>query len=254
MKLLLPVIFITITLFSCSEKSKVEVIIPSSEMESDYIWQNIQNTYFFEQNRYQVSLPDSELIENLKYKASTNSLEEYYLDSLKLFVYNYSYKKSDYLEAEKKILSDISKINKAINRISGSINNWDFKIFDKYKVILTLYGPGGSYDPDNGTILIMTDPNGNFKGYDDPAYTIIHEIIHIGIEESIIGKFNIPHSLKERIVDLFIMAYFKDLLPDYKLQDSNKMLIDEYLADMEDFENLPQVIEKFLETSRTTIE
>ena len=44
---------------------------------------------------------------------------------------------------------------------------------------LTLYGPGGSYNPQEGSIILMITKEGTFKQSLDPAETIVHEIVHI---------------------------------------------------------------------------
>lgn len=129
-----------------------------------------------------------------------------------------------------------------------SKNNWDwgFKEFKTYQINLTLYGPGGSYNPDEGSILIYTNPSGNFKNYQNPANTIIHEIVHIGIESSIISKYDIPHALKERIVDKIVFLNFNEKLPHYKIQEMGDNSIDSYLQAKEDIQYLEEYVEEIM--------
>ena len=42
--------------------------------------------------------------------------------------------------------------------------------------------------------------------------TIIHEIVHIGIEEPIVRKYNLDQWQKERVVDLICKLYLKDII------------------------------------------
>ena len=94
--------------------------------------------------------------------------------------------------------------------------------------------------------MIFTTPTGGFKNYDNPANTIIHEVIHIGIEEAIISELNVPHALKERIVDKYVMLYYSPFLPDYRIQDMGDTRIDKYLNEIGDLKELDKIVEKVL--------
>lgn len=224
--------------FEGRSQTRIEVNIPTPEMESAYIWRTIQDIAFFEQNNYQISLPNGSLIETLKKKAKENSLSEADYNKLKVFIRDSVYKKSRYEHGYEKIKNQLPLINQMLEEINQSERNWDFKEFNVYQVNLTLYGSGGSFNPDEGSILIFTTPNGAFKNYHNPANTIIHEIIHIGIEASMITTYGIPHALKERIVDTFVALSFKKYLPDYKIQDMGDRRIDKYLKTKEDIKDL----------------
>ena len=217
--------------------------IPTAELESEYIWRTIQDIKFFEENNYQISLPEGQLIEDLKGKAKKSNLSEEDYVRLKTFIQDSVYQKSNYLKGYEKIVNELELINKMLSEIDESNFKWGFKKMDSYQINLTLYGPGGSYNPDDGSILIFTTPKGAFKNYDNPVNTIIHEITHIGIEESIINKFGIPHSLKERIVDTFVFLSFKQYLPDYRIQDMGDTRIDQYLKTKEDLKELDKFAE-----------
>jgi hypothetical protein len=156
------------------------------------------------------------------------------------------YERNDYLKGYQKITETIPTIEKAITILSEVQMKWNFALLPEYQIALTLYGPGGSYDPEIGRILLQTTTAGTFKGYNNPANTIIHEIIHIGIESSIVKKYNLTHTLKERIVDRIVQILFCDLLTDYRLQGFGDSSIDNYLKSKDDFINLPHNIEKYL--------
>ncbi len=131
------------------------------------------------------------------------------------------YSKSNYEHALKKVKAQEGLINKLVDQLykSNKYWNWEFKTFDDYNVIFTLYGTGGSYDPDHGTVTLFTTTEGGFMNYEEPANTIIHEIVHMGIEESIVQRYNLSHGLKERIVDTIVFIMFGELLPEYKMQN-----------------------------------
>jgi len=71
----------------------------------------------------------------------------------------------------------------------------EIKIFPRYIIWLTKYGSGGSYNPPNSIVINIS------KKSLRKIYTIIlHEIIHLGIED-LIARYHIPHFAKERMVD-----------------------------------------------------
>jgi len=242
-------ILLIIGLFAYCEgisQTRVQVNIPSVESESNYVWRTIRDIKFFEQNNYLISLPKGALIESLKSKSRYNNLSDEDFESLKIHMRDSVYNKIDYQKGYAKIESELALINKMIVQLDESERNWDFKTFDTYHINLTLYGPGGSYNPNKGTILIYTSPKGDFKQYDNPANTIIHEIVHIGIEESIVSQFKIPHRLKERIVDNYVLLCFKGYLPNYRMQNMGDNRIDPYLKQKIDLKDLSEFVAEIM--------
>lgn len=55
------------------------------------------------------------------------------------------------------------------------------------------------------------------KGKFNKLTTIIHEIVHMGIENTIVKRYNLSHSEKEYVVDMICSEYLK--LPKYKIQE-----------------------------------
>ncbi|WP_420601846.1 hypothetical protein [Flagellimonas sp.] len=246
-------ILVCLILFiSCSVKGQdyIKVNIPTADDESAYIWTTLQDIPFFEKNNYQVNLPAGTLVADLKSKSKTGELSDDDYERLKIFIRDSIYNRSDYLKGYEKIGDEKALINTMINKIDRSNFNWDFKRFETYQINLTLYGPGGSYDPDEGSILIFTAPEGQFKNYDNPANTIIHEIVHMGVEESIIQKYKVPHPLKERIVDSFVFLNFSAILPEYRIQDMGEFRIDPYLKTKEDLKKLDKFVEQIMGENR----
>lgn len=252
-------IILAILLFTISceghSQNRIQVIIPSAKMESAYIWQTIQDIKFIEENKYQINLPKDEFIEELKLKSKQNTLNDNDYIKLETFMTDSLYDKADYLKGYIKIKNQSSVINKMINQIDQLKLNWTFKTFKTYQINITLYGPGGSYNPDEGSILIFTTPDGQFKNYNNPTNTIIHEITHVGIENSIINRYQVPHVLKERIVDTFVFLNFEEALPDYKIQDMGDYRINQYIKTKDDLMNLSahteDLIKKAIESSET---
>lgn len=227
-------------------QDRIKVNIPTAEAEADYIWRTIQDTKFFEENNYQVALPPGMLVEGLKKKAKENQLTDEDYVELKSFVRDSVYDTSQYAAGFAKIEAQLPLLNRLLVRLSNMERDWDFKEFPLYEVNLTLYGPGGSYDPDEGTILIYTTPQGQYKQYDNPANTIIHEIVHIGVEASIVQKYQVPHRLKERIIDTFVSLCFGEDLPDYRIQNMGDERIDPYLKKQGDLQQLGKFVAEIL--------
>ncbi len=159
-----------------------------------------------------------------------------------------TFNQENYEQAIKKVENQLGLLNEFVSEIGSEKHQWDWKfnMFDKYKVVFTLYGTGGSYDPDEGIITLLTNKEGGFMKYTNPAYTIIHEITHMGMEYSIVQKYNLAHGLKERLVDTFVYLMFKEKLPEYKIQNMGDGSIDKYLNKKKDIESLNSIISEFV--------
>jgi len=224
---------------------KFKVVANSSQQETDLIWDKLKMIRFLEDHRYLISLPDHPLIDQLLEKARINALNDSDYQALSDLMEQSIYCSSDYqvgIEAIQACLNQqfdypfLTRYNKL----------WNFKLFAEYEVRLTLYGPGGEYRPDSGTIIILTTKSGSFRRGDNPLVTMIHEMIHIGLEEAIIQTYNIPHIVKEQIVDLFAQFHFSDLLPNYLMQTFVPIRIKDYLKSQADWDTLPEVLDRFI--------
>jgi hypothetical protein len=104
-----------------------------------------------------------------------------------------------YKENEKFLLDNWASISE---EIKFAFSRSGLLLQDEYKVYLTKYGMGGSYDLPNVVIinLINSFRVGMLK-------TIIHEIIHLGIQKYV-DEYKINQGQKERIVDLFFLKNF----------------------------------------------
>lgn len=254
MKLIKIVLFVIMLLgsilcWSQETPKKVSINIPTIEQEATSIWRTIKDIEFFEKQGYNINLPKNEIIDSLiiKSKHGTFGNLDYssIYDLLELKIFN----KSDYQLALENVREQEQLISKMILQLDSIKNfwNWDFKMYENYAVVFTLYGSGGSYDPATGTVTLFATKEGNFKLYTNPANTIIHEIVHIGIEESIAQQYNLPHALKERIVDKIVLLLFNDLLPEYKIQNMGGSHIDKYLKDEDDIKNLNIILKDYNE-------
>ncbi len=98
-----------------------------------------------------------------------------------------------------------------IPTLASAFVNTTLPIHEEYMVRLVEYGVGGSYGLPNTVILNIA----NLWGI-GPIKTIIHEIIHLSIEELIIA-YKIEHWQKERIVD----RMFSVMVPEIQRKMQN---------------------------------
>ena len=113
-------------------------------------------------------------------------------------------------------------------------------------MVVTRYGSGGNYDADDRAIMIRVASGGKFKGtYRDPLETIVHEMMHLGIEEKIVKKFKLTHWEKERVVDQICQKEFKDIFPAYKLQEYGDQGADLDLS-LDDLQDLPAAVSEYV--------
>ena len=248
MKHFIRTLTLSILLFSYQSESanRINLKIPNAVMESEQVWRTIQDISFFEENNYQLNLPQGPLIERLKKASREETLKPEDYTKLKAFIQDEIYNQEDYRRGYEKIHENTNLINKLVNEISRTQYPWHFKEFETYQVNLTLYGPGGSYNADEGSILILTTPEGQFKQYNNPTNTIIHEVTHIGVQQSIIDKHQVPHVLKEQIVDTFVFLHFNAELPNYKIQNLGDENLSRHLKTKRGLLNLEDIIEKMM--------
>ena len=115
-------------------------------------------------------------------------------------------------------LSDLTRkdtdINSAMQRFQNKIKTLIEPLLPAWKAtmpetlnITCTYGYGGGYTSGkNATILFRMSGD---KRNDYGIYLLLmHEFVHILIEEQIIGKYNVPQDLKERIVDIIGLELF----------------------------------------------
>lgn len=234
---------------SHAQASRIEIVQPTIQQEASSIWRTINDYAFFEKQGYAINLPDDSLIDSLITKSKNGAFGNDDFSVIYTLLEAKFFDHKNYKQAKQKVENQINLLNDFIGKIDSEKSQWDweFNTFDKYKVIFTLYGTGGSYEPDEGIIILLTDQEGGFMKYKNPAYTIIHEITHMGMEYSIVQKYSLTHALKERLVDTFVYLMFKEKLPEYKIQNMGDESIDKYLNKKKDIKSLNSIISEFVE-------
>ncbi len=229
----------------------LEVVVPGIQDEATSIWRTINDLEFLESQGYQISLPNHWGIDSLKAKSRAGGFGNEDYPQIVEMLENGQYDVKDYEIALDKVNAEKDLIEEIITTIKEKKDGWDweFKVFQPYKAVFTIYGTGGSYDPDLGKVTLFTTRKGDFKRYESPAYTIIHEIVHMGLEESIVQKYQLSHGDKERLVDRFVYIHFRELLPGYKIQNMGNPRLDDLLSTPEDFVSLDGIMEEYSRSS-----
>ena len=161
--------------------------------ESEVLLNYLKSYNWFKKYNYKPTYPNEACFNNLMMKASKNHINDDDISEIKeqllKITTNEDYS-NIYKNNEDVILLANEVLDKTKNIFIEMNKSFGFKIFDTYKVNITKYCPGGSYDPKEGNILIKLRNNRiNLS-------TLLHEMFHIGIEEFIIQHFNINHLTK----------------------------------------------------------
>lgn len=224
--------------------SHFSVQIPTCEEEARYVWDVLENYRFFQENKYELSLPEEASFAVWIERAKENRLraQDYPAFALE---FQTIYDSAEYSSGYAAIASSASVLESVYGLAEEFEKAWGFRLFDEYTIRLTLYGSGGSYDPDTGTVILFATAAGQFKFDQEPAEIIVHEMTHIGIEEPIVEKFHLSHWEKERLVDRLVQACFGEELPDYRMQQIRIDDLDAVLDDGKWYE-LPGMISEYL--------
>lgn len=199
---------------------------------------------WFKQNGYTIPLPEHQAFKNLYVLGEATKDEEMLL---KTVFYNEVYTFEDFTNGLQVISSIENIMSSVLERLYSLNQNWGFKLMPLYEIIVTLYGPGGNYNPDKGYVIMRVDKNGSF-GRKPVLESVVHELVHIGIEENIVKKFKLTHWEKERLVDLICFTCFKDIVPNYWMQKIEDTSIDTFVTKAVIEKSLPEAIKKFIES------
>ncbi len=113
------------------------------------------------------------------------------------------YTDTDYLAAAAKLQHEWETISGGFEKMKSESA---FHLQNKYEVVLTKYGMGGSY---NATLNQVTVKLGA-KAQGGIAGVVAHEIVHMTIQY-LIDQYQVRHWRKERLVDLLMEHYFPGL-------------------------------------------
>lgn len=134
-----------------------------------------------------------------------------------------------------------------VDKLTILHDHWGFKLFSEYHVVITPYGPGGSYHTNTGMVIIAlyrVRDRCKRPAFHTIVHEIVHEIVHIGIEENIVQKYRLSHWEKERLVDLICSKFL--LIPDYVSDARGCVAIDPFITPEAILDDLPAAIERFI--------
>ena len=137
------------------------------------------------------------------------------------------YNKKMYEPYVQKIQEILPVVQSCYDKFEKLNTSWGFEIFPAYHIDLVAYSVGGKYCRDSQNIGHVVLGFGN--QWDDKsalAHIIVHEMIHLGIEDLIINPKRlknppIQQEEKERIVDNLCNYVTTKKIPDYKRKWSN---------------------------------
>jgi hypothetical protein len=248
---------LTVALFGCAgfdllkgSQPAFTVRIPTVTDETNYVWNLLKHIGFYYRNGYKPSFPKDDTIDELVAKATAGTLSYNDYRRLSDVMIHKVYATTDYSTSYKLVADKLDSANSAIVKFKRFRREWGFYIPNHYTIIFTLYGTGGSYDPEEGVIYLKTTKDGGFTRSPNPLDTIIHEAVHIGIEKAVVKRYGISQWTKERIVDQFMMHNFLDICPDYRMQPNPETAIDSVLDNPDVWHNLPAVIEQYMESTK----
>ncbi|MCW5818255.1 MAG: hypothetical protein KIT84_45070 [Labilithrix sp.] len=204
----------------------------------EWLWRQLRDMPFFRQNRYEVGLPSHPLFQRLAQDGIAGEDK----DAAQRVFLAEVYDPRALTAGVAAIEARAPELRPALATFARWSSRWGFTSAPRYEVVLTLYGPGGSYDPDTATITVLTTPDGRFKK--EPLHNLVHEMVHIGIERPIVRRFDLTHHEKERLVDRLCIVAFADLLPGYQPQPLGPPELDAFI-DAAALDDLPAALGRY---------
>jgi len=224
------------TVLAESNNISITVRGNSLEEEFEYLKRTVRRMPFYLEHGYTVGLPK---VDELRTVAIFKDVSQ----AFKLFKEK-EYTADFFTAGVQQIEKLLPVVKSCFPKLLKLNKLWGFRLFSDYSVLLTKYGPGGSYDPKCGTVTMLVNKGGTFKR-DKPEQTIIHEIVHMGVEDCIVKTYKLSHQEKERLVDLVVKTLFSDISPGYRVQSFGESRIDEYISS-NSITTLPSVIEDYV--------
>lgn len=122
-------------------------------------------------------------------------------------------------------------------QIIEKLEKGPLSIKGEYKIVLTKYGVGGSYDASTDTIRLNIKP----RLADEVVGIILHEIVHMALEP-LIEKYNVSHWRKERLVDLIGNTFFPEIRKPQTIQEDISVVDEKYRSLYPDIEAIAKGI------------
>jgi hypothetical protein len=144
------------------------------------------------------------------------------------------YDPSFYTAGVEWVRAAIPTIQEAVEILGQYQQAWGFELEKSYKVIITRYGTGGSYDTLTKEVLMRVTREGKFSR-EDAADTPIHEITHLCVEH-LVERFKLTFAEKERLVEGIDITLFPRIFdPNGTVSDEKRQTRLALLADLPAF-------------------
>ncbi len=165
---------------------------------------------WFENNSYKILLPVGIKCDSNKDTIATAVEKEFETNQN---IFNSLKPALDYLIEQNQV---------TINTFFSSFN---YNVPENITVNFTSYGPGGMYLlPDTAVVMLKDSPQWVLQ-------MIIHETIHLVIEEPFVNKYNLSHWKKELAVDtLCLSEQLNNIFIDYKHQKQTEGIKSDFLS------------------------
>jgi hypothetical protein len=149
----------------------------------------VSKLFWYDENGYKVSLPE-------KVTAQSSGAE------IKAQVES-EFNEEKYLQFATELKIEWQQFSSEFEKVKGEAT---IAFSDKYTVLLTKYGTGGSYNATSDQIIVKIEG----RTVSSVLGTLVHEMVHIAIQK-FIEKYEVTHWKKERLVDLILEHYFPSL-------------------------------------------
>jgi hypothetical protein len=221
------------------------VNIPTYQSEADYVLGLIQDIVFFEAYLGGITglVPNAPLINSLKDRVRAGqSLNNNDRDQLRALFKDEIFDLADYDRAIVSMNNAARVAERHAYRFIRYQERWGLFLPNEFNIHMTLYGPGGQYNPWTAEMFVRA------CNWSTPLLLeiIMHEAVHIAIEDRIIQRYNVSQYQKERIVDHFTVHLFDDILRNYWWQQQGDPTIDVIFQQSDVFDNLPSRVRDFL--------
>ena len=211
------------------------------ETAFSYLRWTVKSLEWYRQNGYPTDkLPAGDLLEEMKQSVLAGDDKSVFYQKFYERATRELYDEGFFKKMHTLIDSKLPYVEQICSRFSELKKNWGFKTLDTYCLDLTYGGPGGAYDAWDGKVILKMPKSYEFEKVvlKKWEWTIIHEMLHIGIEENIVQAFQLSQNEKERVVDL-MTRYFTG---GSSLQERGDKSMDAFVTDEAIVGNLVEAV------------
>lgn len=192
----------------------------NKEFEIARVKRFVSNFQWYVENGYNISLPDTITGESTEVEIETQVKNQFNDEVYTKFLSELQTEWQKFSARFEKVKAEASII----------FNN-------RYIVVLTRYGTGGSFDHNLSEVILKIEG----RTPQSALSTLVHEMVHIAIHEYI-QKFEVNHWRKERLVDLIVEHYFPSLRPMQAIREDITIVDTAFKEHFPNIENITRII------------